>query len=148
MRLPGMPMKNLFVCLCLFAPHLVWAHEPAAGTIKDGVYSYEPLGWSFKVPPECTVRSAEDIARAKKIGREFIQNASKMNIPDINKQLVNLECNFSGMKGLFGSDQVVHDKVDNIQDMHEVGFSMGLKALKAQFSEAGFQTRVTRDRVR
>ncbi len=110
-------MKHLIVLFFAFLINQqALAYAPTKGKIIGSTYVYNKIGWSFNIPNDWSVRSAEEIARVRGIAKEAFLETLKQDVPLTPTPLIYLHNN----KNRFTSDAEVYtdspDKYESTQD--------------------------------
>ncbi len=99
---------TILLCFSLTA----WATEPPRGIVKSKIYTYDLIGWSFPVPDQWRVRTREEIARVRNLGKEELEKSLMQKIPTTESPLIYLQHDTKN-KNRFTSDLSPYDpKVD------------------------------------
>lgn len=104
---------------------------PAEGTITDGIYHNEKLGWDFPVPRGWKVLSRREIERLEGKGRKTVDEAAGGNVRDNHVALLHLR---KSPTATFTSTAQVFDpmKDGNYRDRQEALFSIIANTYRSQ----------------
>lgn len=100
-------LASLLIALFCFSP-TSWATDPPRGVVTSALYTYDAVGWSFQIPRQWRLRTKEEIARVRNVGKEAYEKLLNEDTVNIDTPVLYLQHETS-TRSRFTSDAIAYD---------------------------------------